>query len=104
MMEKLMSQCEAALMSGVLVTKENIFQVVNSNSNPIFVTWNIISQLAKISLEYSCYSRPAETILAKCARFLKMEISRNFGVLKLLGKDDYEIFQVELCLEGWSQH
>ena len=37
-MEKLMSQCEAALMSGVLVTKENIFQVVNSNSNPIFVT------------------------------------------------------------------
>ena len=32
-----MSQCEAALMSGVLVTKENIFQVVNSNLKVIFV-------------------------------------------------------------------
>jgi len=85
MMEKLMSQCEAALMSGVLVTKENIFQ------------------LAKISLEYSCYSRPAETILAKCARFLKMEISRNFGVLKLLGKDDYEIFQILVDRSEMSQ-
>ena len=32
-----MSQCEAALMSGVLVTKENIFQVVKFNLNVIFI-------------------------------------------------------------------
>lgn len=51
-------------------------------------------QLARVAMEYSCFSRPAETILAKCARFLKIEIARNFGILKLLSKDDYEIFQV----------
>ena len=54
----------------------------------------LMFQLARVAMEYSCFSRPAETILAKCARFLKIEISRNFGVLKLLSKDDYEIFQV----------
>ena len=54
----------------------------------------LMLQLARVAMEYSCFSRPAETILAKCARFLKIEISRNFGILKLLSKDDYEIFQV----------
>ena len=57
-------------------------------------TAHMSAQLARICLDYSCFSRPAEIILAKCARFLKVEISRNFGFLKLLGKEDYEIFQV----------
>ena len=58
-------------------------------------------QLARVAMEYSCFSRPAETILAKCARFLKIEITRNFGILKLLSKDDYEIFQVA-SLSMWQ--
>ena len=58
------------------------------------------AQLARICLDYSCFSRPAEIILAKCARFLKVEISRNFGFLKLLGKEDYEIFQVKYIWIG----
>ena len=95
MIEKLRHQCESALMSGVLITKENMFPVLKCS------IWHfkdfmafLMFQLSRVAMEYSCFSRPAETILAKCARFLKIEISRNFGILKLLSKDDYEIFQV----------
>ena len=96
MIEKLRHQCEAALMSGVLVTKENMFPVKHEclpAGLRFYCTFNMF-QLARVAMEYSCFSRPAETILAKCARFLKIEIARNFGILKLLSKDDYEIFQV----------
>ena len=39
-------------------------------------------------------SRLAFAVFYKFCRSLKMEISRNFGVLKLLGREDYDIFQV----------
>ena len=98
MIEKLRHQCEAALMSGVLVTKENMFPVF-SCFKILLLFSSYVFQLARVAMEYSCFSRPAETILAKCARFLKIEITRNFGILKLLSKDDYEIFQVWLHLD-----
>ena len=76
MMDKLRTLCESALVAGVLVNRENIFK------------------LARLALEYSCFSKPADNLLGKCAKFLKREISRDFGILKRFGREDYDIFQV----------
>ena len=76
-MEKLRKQCETALVSGVMVTRENIFD------------------LARLAMNFSCFQHPSETIMDKCARYLKLEIPKNFSILKEFGKEDYDIFQVE---------
>ena len=76
-MDKLRTLCESALVAGVLVNRENIFK------------------LARLALEYSCFSKPADNLLGKCAKFLKREISRDFGILKRFGREDYDIFQVK---------
>ena len=76
-MDKLRTLCESALVAGVLVNRENIFK------------------LSKLALAYSCFSKPADNLLEKCARFLKREISRDFGILKRFGREDYDIFQVK---------
>ena len=76
MMDKLYSQCERALVSGVMVSCSNIFD------------------LARIAMNFSCFSHSADSIMEKCARFLKTEISRNFRILKEFDKEDYDIFQV----------
>ena len=75
-MEKLRKQCESALVSGVMVTKENIFD------------------LARVATNFSTFEHPSETIIEKCARYLKLEIPKNMSILKEFGKDDYEVFQV----------
>ena len=75
-MEKLRKQCETALVSGVMVTRENIFD------------------LARLAMNFSCFQHPSETIMDKCARYLKLEIQKNFSILKDFGKEDYDIFQV----------
>ena len=75
-MEKLKKQCESALVSGVMLTRDNIFD------------------LARLATNFSCFQHPSETILDKCARYLKVEIPKNFSILKEFGKEDYEVFQV----------
>ena len=77
MMDKLRAVCESALVSGVLVNSDNIFE------------------LSRLALNFSCFSKPSNNILEKCARFLRKEISRDFGVLKRFGREDYDIFQVK---------
>ena len=76
-MDKLRAVCESALVAGVMVNTENIFQ------------------LSRLALTFSCFSKPANNILEKCARFLRKEITRDFGILKRFGREDYDIFQVK---------
>ena len=75
-MDKLRAVCESALVAGVMVNTENIFE------------------LSRLALSFSCFSKPANNILEKCARFLRREIARDFGILKRFGREDYDIFQV----------
>ena len=75
-MEKLRCLCESALMAGVVINGENMFK------------------LSKLAVEFSFFSRPADNLLEKCANFLRREISRDFGILKRFGREDYDIFQV----------
>lgn len=67
LMEKLRKQCESALVSGVMVTKENIFD------------------LARVATNFSTFEHPSETIIEKCARYLKLEIPKNMSILKEFG-------------------
>ena len=76
-MDKLRAVCESALVAGVMVNTDNIFE------------------LSRLALTFSCFSKPANSILEKCARFLRKEISRDFGILKRFGREDYDIFQVK---------
>lgn len=76
LMEKLRKQCESALVSGVMINRDNIFD------------------LARLASNFSCFQHASETIMDKCARYLKLEIPKNISILKEFGKEDYEVFQM----------
>ena len=79
-MEKLRKQCESALVSGVMVNRDNIFD------------------LARLVSNFSCFQHPSETIMDKCARYLKLEIPKNITILKNLGKKIAKCFRSDFKL------
>jgi len=83
-MEKLKKLCEAALSSGVRVTRENLFD------------------LARLAGEFSCLQPAAGNLLTKCSKFLRQELPKDFGILCDFDREDFETFQVLSQLQNLS--
>jgi hypothetical protein len=52
---------------------------------------NILFRIAKA---YGCFGQPSETLLGKCAMFLKVEVVRNYSILANFQKEDFDLFKV----------
>lgn len=75
-MDKLKRLCESAIVSGVTVNRDNMFN------------------LARLAANYSCFPLASKSLLDKCAKFLKVEVPKNFSILKEFGRDDFDTFQM----------
>ena len=98
LMDQLRKLCEAALVSGVRVTRENLFDLARwwSHHRQCWSLWwmcllllvvmvEMTKTTSRLAGEFSCLQPAAGTLLTKCSRFLRFFIvplflSLSFGV------------------------